>query len=80
MQPAPTHRVDPDAVVNNAMQSVMGVMRAKENLEVHLKQSHDMVEAQAQTIGLMKNRILELEKEVQELKDKKKVEELIEQK
>jgi hypothetical protein len=53
--------VNPDTVTQNAMQAKMNVYQAKEHFETVLKQYNDAVNDLVALVGLMKNRILELE-------------------
>ncbi len=56
--------INPDAIIQQAIQAKLNTYQAREHFEAHLKAQNDSIDAMATTIGLMKNRILELEAEL----------------
>jgi len=54
--------VNPDDVVNNAMQAKLEMMDAKENFGAVLKKYDDHIKDLILVISMLKNRVLELEK------------------
>ncbi|MFH0922341.1 MAG: hypothetical protein V1913_18505 [Fibrobacterota bacterium] len=54
--------INPDHVCQRTLQAKMETYKAKEHFEAVLKQYNDEVENLVQVVGLMKNRILELER------------------
>jgi len=54
--------INPDVLCQRALQAKMETYKAKEHFEAVLKHYNDEVENLVQVIGLMKNRILELER------------------
>jgi hypothetical protein len=59
MQQTPT--VNPDIVCQQAIQAKLSVYQAKEHFESVLKVYNDQLDNLVNLVGLMKNRILELE-------------------
>jgi hypothetical protein len=62
--------INPDQIVQQTMQAKMEVYRAKEMFESVLKHSNDQLDNMVGLVQMMKTRILELEKEVEENKKK----------
>ena len=56
--------INPDAICQQAIQAKLNVYQAKEQFETVLKHYNDQVDNMINVIGLMKNRILELEGEL----------------
>jgi ADP-heptose:LPS heptosyltransferase len=59
----PQNIINPDAVCQQALQAKLSAYQAKEQFESVLKQYNDQVDNLINLVGLMKNRILELEAE-----------------
>ena len=60
----PQNTINPDAVCRQALQAKLEVYQAKEQFESVLKFYNDQVDSLINVIGLIKNRILELEGEL----------------
>jgi aspartate/methionine/tyrosine aminotransferase len=56
--------INPDAICQQAIQAKLNTYQAKEQFETVIKQYNDQVDNMINLIGLMKNRILELEGEL----------------
>jgi len=54
--------INPDHVCQRVLQAKLETYKAKENFEAVLKCYNDEMDNLVQVVGLMKNRILELEK------------------
>lgn len=67
MQP---NQINPDMVIQNAIQAKLNVYQAKEHFESVLKLYNDNIDGLINLVGLMKNRILELEAQVGKEKGK----------
>jgi len=61
MQENKQKEVNPDEVVNAAMQAKLGMLDAKEEFGSMLKKYDDHIKDLVTVINMMKNRILELE-------------------
>ena len=64
----PTNAINPDAVCQQAIQAKMNVYQAKEQFETILKAYNDRLDNLINLVGLMKNRIIELEGEVEKIR------------
>jgi len=66
--------VNPDQIVQQAIQAKLNVYQAKEHFEAILKTYNDQVDNLINVVSLMKNRILELEGgvESEKIKNEKK--------
>jgi hypothetical protein len=53
--------INPDAVCQQALQAKLNAYQAKEHFEAVLKMYNDQVDNLINLVGLMKNRIIELE-------------------
>ena len=56
--------INPDVIVQQAIQAKLNTYQAREHFDAYLKAQNDSIDAMATAIGLMKNRILELEAEL----------------
>ena len=64
----PTNAINPDAVCQQAIQAKLNVYQAKERFETILKAYNDQLDNLINLVGLMKNRIIELEGEAEKTK------------
>jgi hypothetical protein len=55
--------IDPDIICQQAIQAKLNGYQAKEQFETFIKSLNDQIDTLVNVIGLMKKRILELEKE-----------------
>ncbi|OGJ89357.1 MAG: hypothetical protein A2487_05005 [Candidatus Raymondbacteria bacterium RifOxyC12_full_50_8] len=62
--------INPDIICQQALQVQLKAYKAKEAYDAVLKEYGDVVDLTVQTVNLMKNRILELENQVKEAKEK----------
>jgi hypothetical protein len=60
--------INPDAVCQQAIQAKLNVYQAKEQFETILKIYNDQTDNLINLVALMKNRIIELEKELEQTK------------
>jgi len=62
--------VNPDEIVQQVMQERLSSYQARENVDSVLKRYNDLIDQLIHAVGLMKNRILELEKPSKEIENK----------
>ena len=60
--------INPDAICQQTMQAKLNVYQAKEQFETVLKMYNDQVMNLISLIGLLKNRIIELESELEKMR------------
>ena len=60
--------INPDMVCQQAIQAKLNVYQAKEQFETILKVYNDQLDNLVNLVGLMKNRIVELEGEMEKMK------------
>ena len=64
----PQNTINPDAVCQQAIQAKLNVYQAKEHFETILKVYNDQMDNLVNLVNLMKNRIIELEGELERAK------------
>ena len=64
----PPNTINPDAVCQQAIQAKLNVYQAKEHFETILKVYNDQMDNLVNLVNLMKNRIIELEGELERSK------------
>ena len=73
LQPNQTNTVNPDIICNQVMLAKMNVYQAKEQFEAVLKVYNDHIDGLINLVNMMKNRILELEGEIEKHKKGKEI-------
>jgi hypothetical protein len=68
MQPPTT--INPDVICNQAIQAKLNIYQAKEHFDSVLKLYNDQVDNLINLVNLMKGRIIELESEIENVKNR----------
>jgi hypothetical protein len=69
----PQNIINPDQVCQQAIQAKLNVYQAKEHFESVLKMYNDQLNNLVNLVGLMKNRVIELEGDLERERDGKNV-------